>query len=99
MRVALPIVMTAIPSATLVVRTSAFIGFSFFFLMSHLHGHFRSKKLVVAPRFWDHLKKHSLAKPGVKRSLSRRLSSSIAIPVSALTVAQWIIIRHGLFMR
>src|SRR5258708_38254656 len=42
MRFALPSVITAIPSATLVVRTSAFIA-PLFYIMSLLNGHFTKK--------------------------------------------------------
>src|SRR5713226_6743241 len=64
MRFALPSVTTAIPSAALVVRTSAPL-----YIMSLLNGHFLSKKLPVAPSFCNHLRKHSLAQAGLKRSL------------------------------
>src|SRR5712692_7627988 len=37
--------------------------------MSLLTGHFLSKKLLVPPRFCNHLTKHSLAQAGLKRSL------------------------------
>src|SRR5882762_7445570 len=69
MRLVLPSVMTAIPSATLVVRTSAFIAPPFFYKMSLLNGHFIPKKLLVPSRFCHHLRKHSLAQPRLKRSL------------------------------
>src|SRR6266404_7926902 len=68
MRLVLPSVMTAIPSATLVVRTSASIGPPLY-TMSLLNGHFLPKKLLVASRFCNHLRKHSLAQAGLKRSL------------------------------
>src|SRR4029077_12702277 len=67
MRFALPSVITAIPSATFVVRTSAFIAppsYKCHFYMDIFH-----QKLLVAPRFFDHLRKHSLAQAGLKRSL------------------------------
>src|SRR5216684_3867679 len=68
MRFALPSVMTPIPSATLVVRTSAFIAPPFFINVTSKRT-FSTKKLLVAPRFCNHLRKHSLAQAGLKRSL------------------------------
>src|SRR5712672_942677 len=59
--------MTAIPSATLVVRTSASIGPFLYNVTSKRT--FLQKKLLVAPRFCNHLRKHSLAQAGLKRSL------------------------------
>src|SRR6266478_290815 len=68
MRLVLPSVMTAIPSAALVVRTSAFIGPPFINVASK-RTFYTKKKLLVASRFFDHLRKHSLAQPSLKRSL------------------------------
>src|SRR5258708_27562441 len=67
MRLVLPSVMTAIPSATLVVRTSAFIGPPLYNVTSKRT--FYTKKLLVPSRFCHHLRKHSLAQAGLKRSL------------------------------
>src|SRR6266403_966631 len=67
MRLVLPSVMTAIPSATLVVRTSASIGPPLYNVISKRT--FYNKTLLVAPRFCNHLRKHSLAQAGLKRSL------------------------------
>src|SRR6266403_1829353 len=68
MRLVLPSVMTAIPSATLVVRTSAFIGPPFFINVASKRT-FSTQKLLVAPRLCNHFRKHSLAQSGLKRSL------------------------------
>src|SRR6266478_1080381 len=68
MRLVLPSVMTAIPSATLVVRTSAFIAPPFFINVASKRT-FNTKKLLVPSRFCHHLRKHSLAQAGLKRSL------------------------------
>src|SRR5229473_1615394 len=46
-----------------------FIFSPYLLIMSLLNGHFLSKKLLVAPRFCNHLRKHSLAQPSLKRSL------------------------------
>src|SRR6266699_799155 len=68
MRLALPSVMTAIPSASLVVRTSAFIVCSFpSNVISKLT--FAATTLLVTSRFRDHLGKLSLAQPGLERAL------------------------------
>src|SRR6266849_4019901 len=67
MRFALPSVITAIPSAALVVRTSAFISPHLFINVTSKRT-FYTKKLPVAPRFCNHLRKHSLAQAGLKRS-------------------------------
>src|SRR5712692_1262918 len=69
MRFALPSVITAIPSATLVVRTSAFIGPPPPLYNVTSKQTFSIKKLPVAPRLCNHLRKHSLAQTGLKRSL------------------------------
>src|SRR3989442_15961667 len=66
MRFALPSLITAIPSAALVGRTSAFIGPPLCNVTSKRT--FFTKKLLVAPRFCNHLRKHSLAQVGLKRS-------------------------------
>src|SRR5712671_4493552 len=66
MRLVLPSVMTAVPSATLVVRTSASIGPLYNVISKRT---FYTKKLLVAPRFCNHLRQHSLAQAGLKRSL------------------------------
>src|SRR5712691_3164843 len=68
MRFALPSVSTAIPSAALVVRISAFIGSSPLYNVTSKQT-FSIKKLPVAPRLCNHLRKHSLAQAGLKRSL------------------------------
>src|SRR5712691_6804506 len=68
MRFALPSVITAIPSAALVVRTSAFISHHLFINVTSKRT-LSTKKLPVAPRFCNHLRKHSLAQPSLKRSL------------------------------
>src|SRR5260221_13002459 len=68
MRLVLPSVMTANPSATLLVRTSASIGPPPFINVTSKRT-FYTKKLLVAPRFCNHLRKHSLAQAGLKRSL------------------------------
>src|SRR5712671_7508234 len=67
MRFALPSVSTAIPLAALVVRTSASIGPPLYNVISKRT--FYAKTLLVAPRFCNHLGKHSLAQAGLKRSL------------------------------
>src|SRR5260370_40259866 len=46
-----------------------FIFSPYLLIMSLLNGHFLSKTLPVAPRFFDHLRKHSLAQPSLKPSL------------------------------
>ena len=50
-------------------RFHLFIFSSYLLIMSLLTGQFLSKKLLVAPRFCNHLRKHSLAQAGLKRSL------------------------------
>src|SRR6266403_41094 len=69
MRLVLPSVMTAIPSATLIVRTSAFIGPPFFINVASKRTFYTKKKLLVPSRSCHHLGKHSLAQSGLKRSL------------------------------
>src|SRR6267378_2471668 len=67
MRLVLPSVMTAMPSATLVIRTSASIGPLLYNVISKRT--FYAKTLLVAPRLCNHLRQHSLAQAGLKRSL------------------------------
>src|SRR5258708_25194287 len=67
MRPVLPSVSTAIPSAALVVRTSASIGPPLYNVISKQT--FYNKTLLVAPRFCNHLRKHSLAQAGLKCAL------------------------------
>src|SRR5258707_4978747 len=69
MRLVVPSLMTAIPSSTIVVRTSASIGPPPPFINVTSKRTFYTKKLLVAPRFCNHLRKHSLAQAGLKRSL------------------------------
>ena len=55
------------------------------------------KKLLVAPGFFDHLRKHSLAQPSVKRSLGVRQQLCHCLFMSATRAARlffWILVNR-----
>src|ERR1700723_3773638 len=66
-------------------------------IMSCLTGHLLPKKLLVAPRFVDHLRKHSLAQPSLKRSLGVLQQPCHCLFMSATRAARlffWILVNR-----
>ena len=59
--------------------------------------HFLPKKLLVTPRFFDHLRKHSLAQPSLKRSLGVLQQLCHCLFMSATRAARlffWILVNR-----
>src|SRR6266852_4673811 len=74
-----------------------FIFSPYLLIMSILNGHFLPKKLLVAPRFFDHLRKHSLAQPSLKRSLGVLQQLCHCLFMSATRAARlffWILVNR-----
>src|ERR1700676_5527523 len=58
---------------------------------------YAKKKLLVAPRFFDHLRKHSLAQPSLKRSLGVLQQLCHCLFMSATRAARlffWILVNR-----